>query len=96
MVLRLGLLNLMRKVGIIGTIVYGAVLAVLVYIAITINRLEPHSDEFVYFVCTLCIVLTMGSFNPYLTSSIGIGAITISLAFLATQCRPFIRCFSRS
>jgi len=89
----LGLLNLMRKVGIIGTIVYGAVLA---YIALTINCLETHSDEFVFFICTLCIVLTMGSFNPYLTSSIGIGAITISLAFLATQCRPFIRCFSRS
>lgn len=81
----LDLLNLIRKVGVIGTIVYGTVLTVLMHVALTINRLAPHSDEFVYFVCTLCIVLTMGSFNPYLTSSLGIGAVTIGLAILATR-----------
>jgi len=79
----LDILNLIRKVGLIGGVVY-----FVIFMRYWVRgwRFARSGDEIeiagLYSLITLTVVFTMGMFNPYITSSLGTGPLVIAMAIL--------------
>ena len=82
----LDLLNLLRKIGIVGLICYCLAFAVPAISAWRQWYLSPGCPEPVAFFAAACItVFGLGAANPYATASLGVGAMAIALATLSAS-----------
>lgn len=86
--IELDLLNLLRKIGIVGLLLYATAFALPVLSAkrqwLTLNECP---DSVALFAIALVAVFGMGAVNPYATASLGIGALCIALATLSAEQR---------
>ena len=73
------LIDLLRKIGLLGLLSYVIAFALLLHAAWRQYRVDNFSEEVGMLLSTLVIVFTVGFFNPYATASIGIGAIVLAL-----------------
>jgi len=80
----LDLLNLARKIGIVGLAFYVVAFALPVRSAFRQFRAAPTCPEAVaVFAMAILTVFGMGAANPYATASLGIGAMCVALAGLS-------------
>lgn len=77
--LELDLVNLFRKLGIVGSLIYLAGILMLTRAAFSLIRDGLGRDEVALLFITFIVVFTAGAFNPYATASLGIGAIVIGV-----------------
>jgi hypothetical protein len=85
----LDLLNLLRKIGLVGLLAYVA--ALWRPASICLRRLVAGRgcpEEVALCVATAAAVFGLGAANPYATASLGIGAIAIALATLSATTDP--------
>jgi hypothetical protein len=73
------LIDLLRKIGSVGLVVYLGAFFALLRSAWRQYRIDEFSEEVGMLLATLAVVFTVGFFNPYATASIGIGAIVLAL-----------------
>ncbi len=73
------LIDLLRKIGLLGVLLYVVAFVLLLRAAWRQYRVDNFSDEVGMLLATLAVVFTVGFFNPYATASIGIGAIVLAL-----------------
>jgi len=84
--IELDLLNLLRKIGIIGLVLYAAAFAMPLlsarrqWLAAT-----GCPDSVALFLIAMVAVFGMGAVNPYATASLGIGTLCIALATLSVE-----------
>tara|TARA_B100000029_G_scaffold497173_1_gene564434 strand:+ start:786 stop:2081 length:1296 start_codon:yes stop_codon:yes gene_type:complete len=73
------LIDLLRKIGFLGLLMYIVAFALLLRAVWRQYRINNSSEEVGMLLSTIAIVFTVGFFNPYATASIGIGAIVLLL-----------------
>lgn len=86
--IELDLLNLFRKIGLAGLAIY--LLAFLLPVRIAWqewSNADRCPEAVAFFAISLVAVFGMGTVNPYATASLGIGAMCIALAQLASSAR---------
>jgi O-antigen ligase len=86
--IELDLFNLFRKIGLAGLAMYLLAFFLPLRIAWQQWRQSDRCPEAVaFFAISLVAVFGMGAVNPYATASLGIGAMCIALAQLASSAR---------
>jgi hypothetical protein len=81
------LIDLLRKVGLIGASLYGMAYVLMLRIALQLYQIDPDAQEVTLFLMTLGVVFSVGFFNPYVTASIGIGAVLLAFVPMAVRLR---------
>ncbi|MDG2072189.1 MAG: O-antigen ligase family protein [Pseudomonadales bacterium] len=79
------LIDLLRKVGLIGALLYGIAYALMLRVAFRLYQLDHDAQEVTFFLMTFGVVFSVGFFNPYVTASIGIGALLLAFVPLAVR-----------
>ena len=81
------LIDLLRKIGLVGGLLYGVAYALMLRIALQLYQIDPDAQEVTLFLMTLGVVFSVGFFNPYVTASIGIGAVLLAFVPMAVRLR---------
>jgi hypothetical protein len=80
----LDLLNLLRKIGLVGAALYVAAFwAPLAHCRRALARSPGCPDHVAVFLAACMSVFGMGFFNPYATASLGVGLLAIGFATLS-------------
>ena len=79
------LIDLLRKVGLIGALLYGMAYVLMLRVAFQLYQIDPDAQEVTLFLMAFGVVFSVGFFNPYVTASIGIGALLLAFVPLAVR-----------
>jgi hypothetical protein len=79
------LIDLLRKVGLIGASLYGMAYVLMLRVAFQLYQIDPDAQEVTLFLMAFGVVFSVGFFNPYVTASIGIGALLLAFVPLAVR-----------